>query len=363
MILGVNATFLSSKTTGVGNFTISIIREILKLHPETVVFAPGNRKDIKDPVLERVPVFIQGSTYKINNILRFLYLNTLLAYRCKKKQVDVLYCPVAEFPLKRHLPTIIQIHDLHPLYFPEQFGLAARAFKTAIKRLHRCADLVLVSSEYTRKELLKYTEVDDERVKVVYLAYDDKRFYPRAWKHRSEFLKKYSIPDRYILFVGSLFEYKNTKTLINAFIKIKKKIPHLLIIIGRTDVAQTEPVKDERIRYFDYVPSEDLPFFYSFADAFVFPSLSEGFGIAPLEAMACGTPVISSSRASLPEVLGDAAVYFDPLNTEEIQVCILKVLESSELRKKMRDKGLKNVKRYSWTSTARAILMYCHNIM
>ena len=110
--------------------------------------------------------------------------------------------------------------------------------------------------------------------------------------------------------MGNLFPYKNIRALAEAFLKIKDRIDHCLVIVGRKEFAAGQLITDERILYMDYVPDEDLPRFYSYADLLVHPSLSEGFGLTPLEAMACGTPVVSSNAGALPEVVGDAGMSF-----------------------------------------------------
>jgi len=202
-----------------------------------------------------------------------------------------------------------------------------------------------------------------EIIDVVSAGYNSALFRPCKTDMKQEFLRRYRIKDPYILFVGSLFPYKNVKTLMGSFIKLKNKIPHSLIIIGKKEVAREPLCKDDRIFYLDYVDADELPYFYSYADLLVHPSLFEGFGITLLEAMACGTPVVCSSGGSIPEVVGDAGIYFDPLDSEVLLRLILKIINNKGLRNEMIEKGFRQVKNFSWERTAGGIFKSCERAL
>jgi len=361
MKIAINATFLNNQPTGVGNFTYEISKAITALHQETIIFSSVIINGASPKLQKLTNLKIQGSSKIKNNLLRLFYINTLLLLRCIKEKIDILYCPIMEFPFIRTMPTIVHIHDLHPIYFPSQFKLAAKRFKISLK-LIKAIDWIIVPSEYTKRELLRYVKIKENKIDVVFNAYNNKLFNPQPESMKKEFFFKYPIGRKYILFVGSLFEYKNVKALINSFNMIKNIIPHNLVIVGRKDTSLEPLQNDKRIFYMDYVPLEDLPKFYSFADLFVYPSLSEGFGIAPLEAMACGTPVIASNKASLPEVIGDAAVLIEPSNVNKLSETIVTILKSQQLRNELRDKGLRHVKNFSWNKTANRILQICEKV-
>jgi glycosyltransferase involved in cell wall biosynthesis len=231
--------------------------------------------------------------------------------------------------------------------------------KVSLKLLERTAKRVIVSSDFIRKEVVMATNIREGMIDVVPLAYSDTLFTPMPGERRRDFLDKYHLKGKYLLFVGTLFPYKNLKTLTDAFLRIKNQIPHSLVIVGRKQSSAGPLARDERIVYVDYVPAEDLPLFYSYADMFIYPSLREGFGIPPLEAMACGTPVISSNGGSLPEVVGDAGLLFDPGDSEVLGGLILKVVHDERLRDGLIDKGFRNVKKFSWERTAEGIIRSC----
>jgi glycosyltransferase involved in cell wall biosynthesis len=363
MKIGINAMFLGEKPTGVGVCTREISRALFQLHKEIIFFSPVSHTDMPYVSAHKVSDVMRGSPRLLNNLLRMVYTNTALPIRCKLSGIDVLYCPITEFPFVPLVPLVVHVHDLHPVYFPSQFGLAASRLKFSLKIMDRVAKRVLVSSEFVKRELMDMTNMSAESIDVIPLSYRRDLFKPMPPEMRKDFLNRYSLSGNYILFVGTLFPYKNLKTLLNAFSSIRSRIPHSLVIIGRREFAEGLPAGNHRIIYLDYVRTEDLPFFYSYADVFVYPSLREGFGIAPLEAMACGTPVISSSGGSLPEVIANAGVLFDPEDSEMLASLILQVLRDKKIRAELVDRGFRHVKKFSWDRTAEEIISACNKAL
>jgi len=361
--IGVNATFLSEKPTGLGVFTQEISRYLSAVSKDFVVFTSAAVEGVPEDFICRVPLSIRGSLRFRDNLLRFMYLNIRLPLLCRNSKIDVLFCPMIEFPFFPLVPVVVHIHDLHPILFSAQFKRAAAHFRFALKRLENVAGRVTVSSEAVKKELLAAARIREEIIDVVPLAYSRDRFYPRGPEGRDVFLEKYSLNGRYILTVGNLFPYKNMDRLVEAFLAIKGKIEHSLVIVGRKDYAAGRQANDERILYTDYVPDEDLPKFYSYADLLVHPSLSEGFGLTPLEAMACGTPVISSTGGSLKEVIGDSGMFFEPTDTDSMGRLIVKVLGDGDLRKRLVEKGFAQTLKFSWEKTAAGIIESCRKAL
>jgi glycosyltransferase involved in cell wall biosynthesis len=357
--IGVNATFLSERPTGLGVFTEGIARHIPPLNNDFLLFSPVAVEGLPEDLLYRVPPFIKGSLRFRSNLLRFIYLNACLPLLCRNRKIDVLFCPMIEFPYVPLVPLVVHVHDLHPVRFSEQFKRAAAHFRFSLKRLEKAARRVTVSSGAVKRELLAATRIREDMIDVVPLAYNRDRFYPRGPEGRDVFLKKYSLKGPYILTVGNLFPYKNIDSLVEAFLKIKDKVPHSLVVVGRKEFSARQPVNDERILYTDYVPDEDLPKFYSYAELLVHPSLSEGFGLTPLEAMACGTPVVSSNAGSLTEVIGDSGIFFEPTDTDSIGRLIVRVLSDDGLRKRLVEKGFAQTLKFSWEGTAAGILKTC----
>jgi glycosyltransferase involved in cell wall biosynthesis len=360
--IGINATFLNEKPTGVGVFTREVSIRLCALNKNTCVFTSVSLETSKE-CIKKTPVFIRGSLKITNNLNRFIYINTILPFIARKSGIDVLFCPIMEYPFISSSHLIVTVHDLHPVYFPEQFGLSSDYFKISLRLLPRLAHRVIVPSNFVKKELLKVLDINSESIDVIPLGYNAAIFNPQSDEMRLEFLKSYGIKGPFILFVGSLFPYKNIKVILKAFMDIKGKIPHSLIIIGRKELSLEPFQENERVRYLDYVGNYELPKFYSYADLLVHPSLTEGFGMTILEAMACGTPVISSKGGSLPEVVGDAGILFDPEDSNKLSELILTVINNEGLRKDMIEKGFRNVKKFSWDITAEGILKSCENAL
>lgn len=362
MRLGVNATFLNDTPTGVGVYTREVSARLCDLNDKTHVFTSVQCDIFGESFVERTPSSVQGSLSLLPNLRRFIYINTRLRSLARRRGVDVLYCPIVEFPFYRPCPLVVTVHDLHPIYFPEQFGLAARHFRLSLRVLPKIVSRIIVPSRFVKRDLLDTTGLDAGYVDVVPNGYDSELFKPRKEDERAAFLQRYGIKSPFILFVGSLFPYKNVTCLINSFMEVSDRIPHCLVIAGKKELSPGPLREDERIVYLDYVPHDELPGLYSFADMLVHPSLAEGFGMTVLEAMACGTPVIVSDRGSLPEVAGDAGLLFDPDDKAALGRLILDLVGNRTLREDLVRKGLSHVRRYSWDRTAEGILESCGQV-
>jgi glycosyltransferase involved in cell wall biosynthesis len=361
--IGINATFLNEKPTGLGVFTEEVSRCLSEINKETLIFTPVRLEGVPESAISFVPSSIRGSTRLWNNLLRVTYQNTVLPLTCRAGKRDLLYCPMMEYPFVPLVPLVVQVHDLHPLKFFPQFGRAGIYFRLSLKRLRKTARRITVVSEFVKNELLRETDIPEERIDVVPNGYNNKRFYPRPPGQKNDFVGRYALKDRYILFIGNLFPYKNVNLLIEAFLGIKGKIPHCLVVVGRKEFFHGTLPRDERVHYIDYVPHGDLPMFYSYADILVHPSLSEGFGLTPLEAMACGTPVLCSNRTSLPEVVGDAGLLFDPEDKNALGELILALLRNKGLRRELSARGLARAELFSWERTAAGILSSCEKAL
>jgi glycosyltransferase involved in cell wall biosynthesis len=217
-----------------------------------------------------------------------------------------------------------------------------------------------------KNDLVHRLGAKPEKIHVIYQGYDDSVFKPETQPQKIQStMRKFNIPNKYILYVGTWHTNKNIPRLIEAFAFLKKerRLPHKLVIVGKkafgheavTNAVDKFAVHDDVI-IAGYVRQEELPLLMHGADVFVFPSLHEGFGIPPLEAMACGTPVITSNASSLPEVVGDAAVLVNPYDINEIAEAIDRVLSDGKLREELRRKGLERAKSFSWHKTAQEIL-------
>ena len=265
-----------------------------------------------------------------------------------RRRPDVFYSPGFNAPPTCPVPFVFTIFDLIHLQFPEESGATKRLYyrlhvKPAVKR----ARAVLTGSEYSRARIAEWSGVDPERIVVIRAAAGE------------AFTSKGEVHDPgypYLLYVGNHKPHKNLPRLVRALARLRDGPSLRLLLPGPVEpelleVARTVAVGD-RLAFLGEVPDERLPALYRGAVALVFPSLHEGFGLPPLEAMACGTPVVSSLATSLPEVVGDAAVGVDPLDVDSIAAGIDRVVADEQLRRELRGRGLAQAKRFSWDDTA-----------
>lgn len=256
--------------------------------------------------------------------------------------------------------TVITCHDLIPWVL---CGDHSRYWKANLSGLKK-ADMISTVSEFSKSDILKTVGCPPEKVRVIHNAVDHAAFFP---KREKTVLRAYGIEDdaEIILYVGSEQKRKNLFRLLHAFQALKEKIPGVkLLKIGRSQAPQERSVLLQCVQslnlardviLIDYVAEADLPKFYNAADLFVFPSLYEGFGLPPLEAMACGTPVVASNVTSIPEVVGDAGILVDPYEVGLLADAMYDVLRDESLRTELIQKGLQRSKRFNWDRSAAAL--------
>jgi glycosyltransferase involved in cell wall biosynthesis len=276
-----------------------------------------------------------------------------------RRRLDLLHGPVNVVPLAAPCPLVVTVHDLAYLRLPEVVPERRRRYFTGLTRLSvRRAQRVLAVSESTKRDLVELLDVDEDRVAVTPLAADE-RFRPLSSEGLSQFRAAAALDRPYVLYLGTIEPRKNLPTLLRAFESIAADVPHLLVIVG-PDGWLTESFYEtlrrmrhsERVRRVGFVPAGDLAAWYGAADLFVFPSRYEGFGLPVLEAMACGTPVVTSNVSSLPEVAGDAALCVDPADEAALAEAIRRVLSDATLAADLRTRGLARAGSFSWSRTA-----------
>lgn len=298
---------------------------------------------------------------------RFVFGQIYLPFRSIFENLDLLHSPVSASPYFTSKKSVVTVLDLTFLLYPETMTKRSRFYWDFFMRLSiKKAWRIITMSESTKGDLINYFGVPDKKIRVIHISLiEDLSRSKLAKSHIERVKKKYGLPERYILYLGTLEPRKNIKRLVQAFYKVKKKgdIEYKLIIAGKkgwlfSDIFQVVNDLDLRddVIFTGFIPDKDLPGIYSGAALFVFPSLYEGFGLPPLEAMACGTPVITSNVSSLPEVVGNAAILIDPYNIEELADAIYRVLSDANLRSEMINKGLSQVKKFSWERCARETL-------
>jgi glycosyltransferase involved in cell wall biosynthesis len=280
---------------------------------------------------------------------------------------DVFLSMQPNLPFLHGWPTISVVYDITPLLVENAFSLRFRFFFSAqLGYAIRHATRIAAISRSTKNEIAQRFKLPPDKIDVIYPGYDERLFrpdYPR--ESIGQAVDRYGIAGKYIIYVGTLEPKKNILRLLQAFSMLVEsgRIHHSLVLVGKRGLNDELIFKEidklrlgSRVIVTGYVTESDLPLLVSGAEAFVFPSLHEGFGIPPLEAMACGTPVITSNTASLPEVVGEAGKIVDPYNVEDVAAAIAAVLADENLRSEMRRKGLERASQFSWEKSARKMV-------
>jgi glycosyltransferase involved in cell wall biosynthesis len=260
--------------------------------------------------------------------------------------------------------TVQHVKTLHHLVNPESLDKLKVQYLNLMLQpsLHR-ADVVIANSEYTKKTIIQRLGISSEKIVVIKEAVNHTIFRPNnTHEHRRIKLREFGITKPYILFVSSLWRYKNFHTLIKAF--DCADIEHDLVVVGGIpDSKYKESLLElanrygigDRLKMIGHIKDRNLVRdFYTSADLYILPSFAETFGLTILESMACGTPIIASNTTSIPEVLGDAGLLFNPYNYRELAQCIRKVLNEPDLKKDLIQRGFKRVRHYNWKNTAKA---------
>ncbi|MEW6041492.1 MAG: glycosyltransferase family 1 protein, partial [Elusimicrobiota bacterium] len=260
------------------------------------------------------------------------------------------------------------LHDLIPYLYPELCTKSRKIKFYTIQKLItgmavKIADAIIVPSENTKKDVLSTFSGSAGKIYVIYEGVDLQFKIVQNPDALEMVRKKYGINKKAVLYIGRQDPSKNLIMLVKAFELVRKEVPCQLVISGKKDARYPGPYElAEKSQYKDdiiftgYVQDVDLPVLYQSCDVFAFPSLYEGFGLPPLEAMACGVPVVTSNVSSLPEVVGDAALLVDPRNAGEIANAMKKLLTDDKLRSEMINRGLNQVKKFSWEKAARETL-------
>lgn len=289
------------------------------------------------------------------------------------KDVDLIHFPYFDpffltLPGNSNIPYVVTVHDLTPLVFPKDFppGVKGRLKWQIQKRRLKKSKAIITDSNASKKDIVRILKYPQENIHVVYLAASEK-FKPFNESEKQKIKKKYDLPERYALYVGDATANKNVLRLFEAIEKVE--IP--LVVIGKalsdeniTPNAWNEELRKAQgiaknsrfIKRLGFVEENDLPKIYSAASVFAFPSLYEGFGLPVIEAMASGTPVVTTQAGSLKEVAGNCAYFVDPLDVNSIAQGIKEVFENQKLQDDFSKLGIKNAERFSWQKTAKETL-------
>lgn len=370
MKVAVNAQwYQAGQHTGIGTYTEYLYKNIWKLDNKNhyVFFSKKPSEELVRSGGTKVS-FRKAVSVEDNKYHRFMWENTILPAQINLMSPSIFHSVNYSLPwvIGYKIRKIITVYDLIWMKFPGFFQKdTLYVAKKRLQRSCRSSDIILAISKNTKEDILKYFNCDREKIIVTYLGVDHTKFrlidIDKPIERRIRV--KYGLPKKFILWVGSFRKNKNVDRLCQAFIKVKETLhcPHKLVLCGREDydykrVKVALQQSGENFVFTGAVEDSELPIIYNLAEAFVFPSLYEGFGLPVVEAMACGTPVITSNRSSLPEVAGDAAILVNPEDEEELARAIMRLITDDSLRDSLRKRGLERAKLFTWEDTARKTL-------
>lgn len=364
--IGIDARlFGTQQAAGIGTYAEELLAELVKLDSVNRYTA-----FVLPEVAEFFPIYAPNLNKKLVRFGHYTYGEQVFYPRVlSRAQLDLIHYTNFNTPiLFTQLKSVVTIHDLTLWFYPgrKQTSWFRRAiYRQVIRRSCLNATRIIAISQGTKRDLVEHLQIDPAKIDVVYNA-APKRYRPVDNPKRVEMIKsKYNISRPFFLYVGQWRAHKNLVRLIRAMALLRHRynIDYQLVLVGKMDTFAPEvPATIKQMNLQDmvittgYVADSDLPYFYSEAEAFVFPSLYEGFGIPPLEAMASGTPVLSSNASVMPEILGEAALYFNPMDIEDIAQAMYKLATTFRLKKELTEAGFRQAKKYSFARVARETL-------
>ena len=357
----VNLSFLTTKPTGITTYATNLLPHLHSVNPTLLIppttqvppFQRGDkgRSPLTDYTCYPVPPNLNPDYGTKGHLRRLIWTQLQLPRIYKQLQSHLLFSPVPEAPLFANCRYIVTVHDLIPLRFPKPFSPLTNYQRYYIPQVLAQAQHIICNSNATAQDITKFFHIPASKITPILLAHDANHF---------RFL---NLPrSNYFLYIGRHDPYKNLRRIIAAFAALPNCREYELWLAGSIDSRYTPTLKadieqlgiNDRVKFYDYVPYSDLPILLNSAIALVFPSLWEGFGLPVLEAMACGTPVITSNLSSLLEVAGEAALLVNPYKTEEITAAMQVIADDSKLRSHLCNLGITRASVFNWAKTGLA---------
>ncbi len=342
----INLSILFSQPTGISNYAQNLFPHLQSLQP--TLLTAQNYSDFNS---YPVPNNLTPADGTKGHLRRLVWTQFQLPKIYQNLKSQLLFSPIPEAPLYTNCRFIVTAFDMIPLRFPNRLSPLTTYHKYYTPEVFKQAEHIICISESTANDIIQFYQIPSHKITPILLAGDNSHF---------QFL---NLPTRnYFLYVGRQDPYKNLQRLITAFSALPHRNDYELWLAGPYDKRysplleiQTQELGiSHLVKFLNYVSYDELPIIINQAIALVFPSLWEGFGLPVLEAMACGTPVITSNISSLPEVAGDAAILINPYNPGEITAAMTTIINDSETRKQLSEKGLKRANQFSWEKTGLA---------
>lgn len=364
MRIAIDAHSVGTRLAGNETYAVNLIEALAQIDQTNSYTLYVTKREAVARFKGRWPNFSVVRTLPHSPLVR---IPITLSAALRQSPVDVLHVQFTAPPMVP-CPVVVSIHDLSFEHLPETFNRRSRIqLRLTVRRSARKAARILTLSESVRRDIVSTYHIPENRITTIPLAAAPHFRRITNEKDLQRVRHSYGIEGDYILSVGSIQPRKNLRRLVHAYSLLQEARPRVklptLVLVGKKAWLYGETLRaieqsgvGDQVLLTDYVSEEDLPALYSGALGFVYPSYFEGFGLPPLEAMQCGTPVIVGDRTSLPEVVGDAGLLVNPFDESEIAAALARLIDNPDLRQRLRVKGLKRAATFSWLETAKRTL-------
>jgi len=372
MRIGIDATALPEQPVGAGNYIIQLVTAYAKmdLDFEFLVYVQKNKRDLFDiPNNENLRWEIVSDKSPMK---RLIWEQTTFPRLVQRSDLALLHSLHYTQPVRLGCRSVVTIHDMTFFLFPDLHTRSKRMFfPFAIRSSVRRADALIAISESTRQDSIRLLGVSPQKIFTTQLGITEEFRVVTDNVLLSKVLQQYDLPEAFVLYVGLVEPRKNIPFLIRAYKSlVDEGIKHNLVIVGRIGWMYQEVFKqieelglEDRVQFTGYMPQDDLPMVYNLASLFVYPTKYEGFGLPALEAMACGTPVVTTAISSLPEIVGDAGMLIPPGDEQALAGAMAKVLSDSTLYNQLRTRGLQRSEHFTWERTAQGTLKVYQQVL
>jgi len=366
----IDAREAGPQPSGLARYTFNLLRGLAR-------YGQGNRYSIVTNHPELLPELQNRPDFELINPRVHIVdprEQVLIPQLVSRVKPEIFHSPsmVAPRVLPKGVKRILTLHDTIPLSYPQGFKWRQRLgwklyYATSIKPVAHASDRILTVSEWSKGDIARHLNIPPEKISVVY-NWLEEHFGPVSDAQVEAVRQKYGLPERFVFALGSHYRYKNPEGLIRAFAAIAPRHPNLKLVLKigrpkRLDLLVRQLGLQDRVRYQGFVPDDELPALYRAAECFAFPSFYEGFGLPPLEAMLCGTPVIASQASSIPEVTGQAALSVDPADTEALSRALEQILTDPDLAETLRQAGYAQAARFSVQRGIAETLALYHEVL
>lgn len=378
MHIAINAYFWNQINTGSGQYTRQLIYHLNRLVSDleiTLVFPQLKAED--EPISVPPSVHIHPVHIRPGNLGKVWFEQFQFPQACRAVGADLAHVPYWGGPLRSPVPLVVTVHDLTTLIVPEyRRPLPARLYNALVSASAKGADHIITDSFASKLDIVDYLHIPEERITAIYLAVGPE--YKPGEQSLTDMAvrRKYDLPDFYTLYLGGYEIHKNVTTLLLAYTYVAQAVgdEYPLVLAGKKPEGATAVHPDydyyirqlglgEHVRWIGFVDEADKPALYRNAETFIFPSRHEGFGLPALEALACGTPVVTTNASSLPEVVGAAGFAVDPDNDRDMAGAIIATLIQDNTRAELQAKAAQQAAQFSWEQTATETLLVYDRVM